>query len=404
MNYIVRFAEKDLRGLISEKEIVAVTGPRQAGKTTLIQHVLTSIPNSVSYTFDNQSLAKEFKNSPDSFYERYMKGKSVVFLDEIQYIKNSGKILKYLYDTYTETKIIVSGSSAPDISIQSLKFLVGRVFILEVMPFSLQEFISYKKPDIYKMIEGGNSVDQYEKELQLVASEYMIYGGYPKVVTEDDYAKKEVVLENIYNTLFLKEIRDLAGLVEVDSFSDLLKSLALIQGSQVEYKKLSDITGYSFTSIKKYIKLLEHMYLCIRVSPFFKNKLKEISKSSKIYFLDSGIRNYILHDFRSFTDISARQDIGAVLEQTTVRALGAPTKDIKYWRDKNQNEIDFVVEGVGLVPELYECKWKFQPWKQKALESFVRLHQIPSIKKVVCFPISSNRKLSEIDDVGIWSV
>ena len=114
MTYIYRFAEKQLKSMLSEKEIIAVTGPRQAGKTTLVAHVLSSMENTASYTFDKQSLAKEFKTDPDAFYDRYMKGKSIVFFDEIQYIKKSGTILKYLYDTYPDVKIIVSGLVSQD--------------------------------------------------------------------------------------------------------------------------------------------------------------------------------------------------------------------------------------------------------------------------------------------------
>jgi predicted AAA+ superfamily ATPase len=384
MIYIYRFAEKQLRNMLSEKEIIALTGPRQAGKTTLVAHVLSSMENTASYTFDKQSLAKEFKSDPDAFYDRYMKGKSIVFFDEIQYIKKSGTILKYLYDTHPDVKIIVSGSSAPDIAIQSLKYLVGRVLILEVMPFSLQEFISYKKPDIYKLMEENKDIKIYERELRQVTSEYMAYGGYPKVVTESDYTKKELILENIYNTLFLREVRDIAGLVESDKFISLLKSLAVIQGSQTDYKTLSEVTGYSFISLKKYIKILENIYVCIKVIPFFKNKLKEISKAPKIYFLDTGIRNYILNDFRTFID-PTRQDIGSVLEQVTLRGLGAPLKNVYYWRDKAKNEIDFVLEGVGLVPDLYECKWTHENVKESTLEAFKKIHNKIGDIKVVSF-------------------
>ena len=396
MTYIYRFAEKQLRSMLLEKEIVAVTGPRQAGKTTLVAHVLSGMENTASYTFDKQSLVKEFKTDPDTFYDRYMKGKSIVFFDEIQYVKKSGTILKYLYDTYPSVKIVVSGSSAPDIAIQSLKYLVGRVLILEVTPFSLQEFISYKKPDLYNLIEDNKNTKIYEKELQQVTSEYMTYGGYPKVVIESDYLKKELILENIYNTLFLREVRDIAGLVESDKFISLLKSLAIIQGSQVDYKKLSEVTGYSFLSLKKYIKILEDIYVCIKVSPYFKNKLKEISKSPKIYFLDTGIRNYILNDFRTFID-PTRQDVGSVLEQVTLRCLGAPIKNVYYWRDKNQKEIDFVLEGVGLVPNLYECKWAYETIKVDTIESFKAIHNKIGVIMVVSF----NPK---IDGVGVWDV
>jgi predicted AAA+ superfamily ATPase len=401
MTYIYRFAEERLKQMLSEKEIVVVTGPRQAGKTTLIQHILSNIENTVSYSFDNQNLLREFKQNPDAFYERYMKGKKIVFLDEIQYVKKSGMILKYLFDTYKDVKIVVSGSSAPDIAIQSLKYLVGRVLILEILPFSLLEFINYKKPDIYKLIKEGKDVSMYKKELQYVTSEYMTYGGYPKVVSEFDFEKKKLIIENIYNTLFLREIRDIAGLTESDKLSDLFKSLALMQGSQIDYTKLSKMTGYTFLSIKKYLKLLEQIYVSIRVAPYFKNKLKEISKSPKIYLLDSGLRNYILNDFRGPID-NTRQDIGSILEQVTLRSLNAPISKVYYWRDKSQNEIDFVIEGEALQPIIFECKWKAESFKEKTLEVFAKIHNKPLHQNIIYFDISDGK--SNKDSFGVWSV
>jgi predicted AAA+ superfamily ATPase len=363
-----------------------------------VQHVLSTISDKeiAMYTFDKPSLVKEFKQDPDIFYERYMRGRDIVFFDEIQYVKKSGAILKYLYDTYPGIKIIVSGSSAPDIAIQSLKYLVGRVLILEVMPFSLPEFISYKKPDLFRMISEKKDVTIFHKELQTVTDEYMIYGGYPKVVSEVDFKQKEYIIENIYNTLFLREIKDLLGLVENDNFLELLKGIALIQGSEVQYKKLTEITGYSFVTIKKYITLLERMYLCINVSPFFKNKLKEISKSPKIYFLDTGIRNFILNDFRSLTS-GTRSDIGSVLEQVTLRSLGAPTKKVYYWRDKSQHEIDFISTGIALVPDIYECKWQDQHISKETINAFLYIHKEYGTVSTVSFVPGKN-------SIGIWQL
>ena len=104
--YIPRFCEKTIRDFIKQPEIIAVTGPRQAGKTTVIKHILETIENTVSYSFDDPLIAQAFSSDAHTFYQRYMKGYAIVFLDEIQYIKESGKILKLLYDTYPDVKII----------------------------------------------------------------------------------------------------------------------------------------------------------------------------------------------------------------------------------------------------------------------------------------------------------
>jgi len=372
MTYIQREIEAKIKGYLDVPEILAIVGPRQAGKTTVVKHILEHIPNTKSYTFENPTLAKEFISAPDAFYERYIKGYAIVFFDEFQYVKNGGKTLKYIFDQYQGTKIIVSGSSAPDIAIQSLKYLVGRVFIIEVFPLSLKEFITFKDGRLGAMLfEEKSDISAFFGDLQKYTEEYIRFGGYPRVVLAPQEEEKKEILSNIYSTLFLREVKDIAGLVETDKLELLMKSISLIMGSVVEYKTLSEITGYTFLSIKKYIKLLRDAYIIIYVSPYFNNKLKEITKSPKIYYLDSGLRNFIVQDFRPLT---LRTDAGALFEQLFLKALGAPTQDIHYWRDKKGNEIDFVRLEEALIPHGYECKLTFRQFSAQTESAFLALH------------------------------
>lgn len=370
MAYIQRFQKKELQTLLQKPEIIVVTGPRQAGKTTLVQHVLDGHENTVSYTFDSVSLARQFNESPDAFYIRYMKPYAIVFFDEIQRIKDSGRILKYLYDTY-HPRIIVSGSSAPDIAVQSLQYLVGRVSIVEVFPLSLHEFLQYKDPHLYASITD-RSGDAFADDIQSLVSEYMTYGGYPRVALEGAHEDKLRVLSNIYDTLFLREVRDMFGLIETEKLQKFIAALAINQGSLIEYKMLGKASGYSFDSAKKFLTLLEQVYVVRKVAPYFINKLKEIVKAPKVYFVDSGLRNHAVQDFR---DHSLRTDKGVMLEALTLAILNTPPKTpVHFWRDKAGHEVDFVRLGEGLVPELFECKWEYKSITRETLNAFRVLH------------------------------
>jgi len=395
MAYIQRFQEDDIQKLLQKPEIIVVTGPRQAGKTTLVQHVLDGHENTVSYTFDSVSLALQFTENPDAFYVRYMKPYQVTFFDEIQHIVDSGRILKYLYDTY-HPRIIVSGSSAPDIAVQSLQYLVGRVSIVEVFPLSLYEFLHYKDPRLYAAITGGSG-DAFAHDIQSIVSEYMIYGGYPRVALEEAHEDKLRVLGNIYDTLFLREVRDLLGLVETEKLQKFIAALAINQGSLTEYKMLSKASGYSFDSAKKFLMLLEQVYVVRRVAPYFTNKLKEIVKAPKVYFIDSGLRNHVVQDFR---DHSLRTDKGSMLEALTLAILSTSAKTpIHFWRDKSGHEVDFVRLGEGLVPELFECKWDHKAITRETLEAFRALHGQESLHHTVTFTKNAGK-----GSVPVWKL
>ena len=148
--YIKRFLEEDIRKYIGKREIIAVIGPRQSGKTTLLRHFYENFKNAVFLDFEDRQTLELFSEDIISFVELYVKKHDYVIIDEFQYAKNGGKNLKYIYDN-CKTKIIISGSSASELSIQSIKFLVGRIFVFTLYPFSFGEYLIYKNKDLYNL-------------------------------------------------------------------------------------------------------------------------------------------------------------------------------------------------------------------------------------------------------------
>lgn len=394
MTYIYRDKEVELRKFLKKPEIIAVTGPRQAGKTTLVQHVLKDEQNTATYSFDDVELSRIFRENPDAFYARYIKPYDVVFLDEIQSVEDGGRLLKYLYDTY-RPRIIVSGSSAPDIAIHSLQYLVGRVSIVEVFPLSLKEFIHYKDKHLYKLLSNTTESRPHNKDLEQYTSEYLTYGGYPRAVLEETNEGKVKVLENIYRTLFLREIHDMASFADNDKMYKLITAIALAQGGMLSYKTLSDASGYAHESLKRLLSILEGVYIIKSVQPYFKNKLKEISKAPKTFFLDPGLRNFAIRDFRSH---ELRTDKGGMLEAITLRVLMS-VGVVHYWRDKMRHEIDFVCLGEQLLPKLFECKWSTELIRPEILASWEAIHG-KSPDTVVSFTGKPFKNTSYIWELG----
>ena len=376
--YVQRTLEGEIKKYISKKEIIAVIGCRQSGKTTLIKHMLNGMSNVNIISLEDVSALNLFKNDIVSFIELYIKGYKYIFIDEIQYAENSGKQLKYIFDTQN-AKLLVSGSSSAEISIQSLKYLVGRVFVFELYPFSFGEFLLVKNPRLYKLYKTNRFKLEIIKKLQSYIDEFLIFGGYPRVVLSDDNEEKITVLKNIYNTLLLREVKDLFGITDNEKLIKLIKALSLQIGNLINYKELCDISGFTFPMLKKNINILELLFICNRCYPFSKNPRTELVKNPKIYFIDYGLRNMIINNFSS-----ERSDKSALYENLVYSESLKKGKTLKFWRTKSGAEVDFIDDGVPIEITI-------SPKIGKSLHSFIIKY---SPKKV--FVVSEKEKESAI--------
>ena len=376
--YIKRNLEDKIIKYLEMPEIIAVVGSRQCGKTTMLKQIMSSLTDAVSVSFDDQNILGLFEKSPDDFIAAYVKDRKYLFIDEFQYAKHGGKILKYIFDTQ-KIKIIISGSSVADLTIHAIKYLVGRVLVVNLYPFDFREFLSYKDIaylKIYDECRNKFSLSE-EKPLEIGVparekllkyyEEYLTFGGYPRVALEENIETKKELLKNIYNTYFLREVRDILGLIDDYKLGVFIKGLALQTGNLIEYNELSNLTGYSYSSVKKYLNFLEKTYICKLVRPFFKNKRTEIVKNPKVYFIDTGIRNTVINDFRGLGD---RIDKGSLLENGLVTQFIKQGIDFNFWRDKKKHEVDFVLSlGNGKISAI-ESKTSLRGVARKIPETF----------------------------------
>lgn len=348
--YIQRKLEQSIRKFLDAPEIIAILGARQCGKTTMVRHLISKLPKAVSLSFEDQKTLSLFEQAPDDFISAYVKGNRYLFIDEFQYAKHGGKILKYIYDK-EKIKIIVSGSSALEITVHAVKYLVGRIVVFELFPFDFEEWMTAKDQPMLKVLqrykkqrETSKSVpsihSQVHEKLIGLYEEYIRFGGYPRVVLEENFERKERLLQNIYNTYFLREVRDVLGLIDDYKLQMLLKALSLQVGNLIEYGELGRLSGFSFPTLKKILNFLEKTYVCKFIRPFYKNKRTEIVKNPKVYFFDTGLRNATVGDFRKFSD---RPDVGAMLENGLAVEMMKKGYDVHFWRDKKQHELDFII-------------------------------------------------------------
>ncbi len=351
--YIQREIQKKFEKIKKVYSIVAMVGARQAGKTTFLKENVSA--SDYSYLlFDDPDIKELFENDIKSFESQYLAKNRISVLDEIHYCSDAGQKLKYLADS--GYKLWITSSSEMILGEKVLSFLVGRVSILKLYPFSLSEFLKSKNQKVVS-----------DKIIKRAILEHMTYGGYPKVITNKDIELKKIILRDIYTTMILKDVANTFSISDISSLEKFAKYISYNIGNVFSYENISNNLDMPFQTIKKYLDAMEKSHLIIRILPFYKNKLKEIVKQPKIYFIDNGLRNAVLNDFKS-------EVYGNVFENYVLTELLKMGKTLKYWRTKAGAEVDFILEdGLETIP--IEVKINAKPNKvEKSLKSFIETY------------------------------
>jgi len=366
--YIPRFLEEKITRYLEAPEIIAVLGARQVGKTTLLKRLYERIPGpKVFLDFEDPEVLALFEEDVKAFARLYVEGKRFIFIDEFQYSQDGGQKLKFLYDHY-KAKFFISGSSSLEISLKTVSFLVGRIFIFELYPFSFGEILRAKEPKLFELFSEDTPFPPslHERFLQIF-EEYCLYGGYPRVVLAKDHRERQEVLKNILTTYLLKDIRGFFRLATESHLQKLIKALALQIGNLVRYQELAPLAELSVPSLKKHLAILEETYIIKLLKPFYTNRRLEIVKNPKVYFWDLGLRNYLARDFRP---LSERPDQGALVENAIAVELFKKGLEVNYWRSKSGAEVDFVIQDREPLP--VEVKAGVAKSPGKSLLSFLK--------------------------------
>ena len=338
--YYKREIEEKIEQYLETPEIIAIFGPRQVGKTTLLKELHSRVSNPVFLSFEDIELKILFEEDIKSFIALYIEPYDYIFIDEFQYANMGGKHLKYIYDT-TDKKIFISGSSAMELSINAVKYLVGRIFVFNLYSFSFGEFLRVKDENLYGLyVRSDSSISTVlSKKIYTYIDEYLTYGGYPRVILSKSEDEKKEVLKNLLSIYLLRDIKEIAKITDETKMYKLLKALSLQIGNVVVYNELSTLIGVNAVQLKTYLSVFEKAFLTKSITPFFTNKRLEIVKNPEIFFLDMGLRNVIIKNFSALED---RVDKGAMLENFVFREL--IERDIKYYRTKNGAEVDFIID------------------------------------------------------------
>ncbi len=337
---------------------VIITGARQVGKTTLLKQFRSYLQEkdqpALFVNLEDPDFLKLLNEHPKNIFNLFTlpKNKKVVFLvDEVQYLDNPTNFLKYLYDEYSDRiKIYVTSSSAFYLDAKFKDSLAGRKKIYTLNTLDFSEFLMFNgQQDLAEIVESipydhltlASVPIVQKREILQQMNEYMTYGGYPKVVlTKNADDKREVLTDLIYSYI-KKDILE-SGIKNDQKVPELLKILASQCGSLVNINNLAKVLRVSHTAIENYLFALRKSFILYFIPPFSRNIRNEIKKMPKVYFSDLGLRNVLLKDFRP---LSLKQDKGQIFENFIFRQFldRISIDDIKFWRNQQGEEIDFVL-------------------------------------------------------------
>lgn len=365
---IPRYIESQCLNQISEsKKILLIYGPRQTGKTTLVKTFGEKSGLKVLY------LSADISKNETLLMQRDLKilsdlteGYQLIIIDEAQRVQDIGLVLKVLHDEMPHLRVVATGSSSFDLANKTSEPLTGRKKVFHLLPFALCE-----------IMQGMN---KYELDQKL--EEILIYGLYPEVYTSRTNQKRSILGEICESYLF-KDVLQLTNIKYTAKVRDLLRLLAFQVGHQVSVHELTQKLSLNRETVERYIDLLEKTFVIFRLPAYSRNLRKEISKMDKIFFYDTGIRNYLIDNLKP---MDQRIDTGNLWENFIVseRRKQLFYKQQKaqcyFWRTYSGAEIDYVEEGenglIGFELKLSKSKARVPKlWKEEYKGEFQVINQ-----------------------------
>lgn len=351
-----RYLQEIIQNKVGTGKAIILIGPRQVGKTTLIESILKD----ADFLFLNgdDSYTRTLLNEPNTEQIKAIIGnKKFVFIDEAQRINNIGLTMKIITDRFKDVQLFASGSSSYDLSNAINEPLTGRKWEYQLFPISWEEF------------EKQHGYLEAQQQLE----NRLLYGFYPDVLNNP--GEEVSVLRNLVSSYLYKDILAYADIRKPEILEKLVQALALQVGSEVSYSELAQIVQVDKNTVSKYIDILQQGFVIFKLSSFSKNLRNEIKTNKKIYFYDNGVRNMVIGNFNT---LDLRTDKGALWENflisERIKQLNYKQSLTKtyFWRTKQQQEIDFVEDKAGLITG-YEFKWNPKR-KYKAPKQFIEAY------------------------------
>ena len=358
---IQRILLSQLQDSILPGKVLVLYGPRQVGKTTLAHELLASVP-----------LHSKFVNADELVYREALSSQSrqrlgevlgdaeLLVIDEAQRVPEIGLNLKILVDSFPQAAILATGSASFDLANKVSEPLTGRKLTFSLYPVSYAEL--------------RQTMGALEARTQL--ERWMIWGGYPTMVTTDNPAVRERLLGELVGSYLYRDILDLEGVRRADKIVDLLRLLAFQIGQEVSLAELATSLALNRQTVDRYLDLLEKVFVIFKVGGFSRNLRKEVTKNSRYYFYDNGVRNSLI---QNFNPLALRNDVGQLwenflwVERRKANQWAGRSVNAYFWRTYDQKEIDCIEEYGGKLHG-YEFKWQSGEMRQATRSEFLEAY------------------------------
>lgn len=352
---ITRKIEPLISSALVPGKVVILLGARRTGKTVLLKKLVAGANEQVLF-FNGEDIEVQHLLETRSIanYEKLLGSTRFLVIDEAQKIPEIGKILKLMIDSIAGLKIIVTGSSAFDLSGKIGEPLTGRNKSFRIYPLSEQELFPLSPPTAKRAL----------------LEERLVFGSYPEVISIQGIEEKKVYLRDLVNDYLLRDLLSYEGIRNSGKIKDLLRLIAFQAGSEVSMTELSSSLGIARNTVEAYLDLLTKVFVIFKVEGYSRNLRKEVTKNSKWYFYDNGIRNTLIANLNPLplrTDSGILWENFMISERLKYQEYNRILSNNFFWRTYDKQEIDWIEERDG---KLFGYEFKFNKTKAKIPVAF----------------------------------
>jgi predicted AAA+ superfamily ATPase len=351
MKYIKRHMEEIVLSLSKSWPVILLTGPRQAGKTTMLKQLAVREGTGREYvSLDDLNMREMAKNDPKMFLQLH---KPPVLIDEVQYAPELFTYIKiHVDDHHNPGDFWLTGSQVFQLMHGVQESLAGRVALLHMSPLSQREITG---AECVPFTTNFDMLAEQSKKIQPVTTPELfarIWNGCMPGLVSGDFSGRDIFYSSYLSTYVERDVRDLSGTVDALKFIRFITAVAARCAQLVNYKAIADDADIDQITCKNWINILETLGIVFLLHPYSNNVLKRTIKTPKLYFYDTGLVCYLTRWSSPEVAESGAMN-GALLENFTVseimKSYQNSGKDpfIHYYRDRDAKEIDVIMEGDG---------------------------------------------------------
>lgn len=364
---IERLLQTLLQNSLLPGKVIVLYGPRQVGKTTLAKELLQTINRRTRYINADELLYRDALASQNrQMLDAVLADAEVLIIDEAQRVLDIGLNLKILIDNHPAITILATGSASFDLANKINEPLTGRKLTFTLYPLSYPEL--------------SQALGAFETRAAL--EQWLLWGGYPEIVTSPAHLRERLLGELVGSYLF-RDLLELEGLRRADKLVDLLRLLAFQIGKEVSLSELATNLSINRQTVERYLDLLEKVFVIYRVGGFSRNLRKEITKNARYYFYDNGVRNSLI---QNFNPLALRNDVGELwenflmIERMKAHEYAGRLVNRYFWRTYDQKEIDLIEEQGGKLSG-FEFKWSGAV-KKATVQEFLAAYPTAEVKTI----------------------